>query len=165
MRAGFDDTVSALCYSILREETAKLPPTDGATAFAPNAVVNFVLDQHRRMPDFLRFPLVILTIAFDFAGLRHEGVRFHRMSPAARQRQIERWRRSSSRVARDFVRLYDSLAIFGWTSMIVASQQAVAHQPVEVAQTAVVVSEAEVAASALTLAHAANVMVHPYQPA
>lgn len=164
MRAGFVNTVSALCYSILEDETARLPSTD-RSAVSPNAVVNFVLAQHGRMPDYLRLPLIVFTLAFDLAGLRYGGTLFHRMSPATRQRQIEVWRNSPSRLARDFVRLFDSLAIFCWTSMVVAHQQMLAHSPVVVQEPAVAHSELVLATGPVTLGHPANVMAQPYQPA
>ena len=164
MRAGFDNTVSALCYSILRDETERVSLADRG-AVSPNAVVNFVLDQHGRMPDYLRFPLILFTLAFDLAGLGYGGARFHRMAPPARQRQIAAWRNSRVGLARDFVKLYDSLAIFCWTSMMVAHRQMLEHDPVVVHEPAAAHSEVVLTAEGVTLAHAANVMAQPYQPA
>jgi hypothetical protein len=164
MRAGFVNTVSALCYSILRDERAILPLAD-RSAVSPNAVVNFVLEQYRRMPDYLRLPLMILTIVFDLAGLRYGGSRFHRTNPAARQRQIDAWRNSSFGFARDFVRLYDSLAIFCWTSMLVADRQMPVQRPVPVLEPEIALSDVVVTAEAVPLGRAATVMAQPYQPA
>jgi hypothetical protein len=116
MRPRFANTVSSLCYSLVLDEAQRVSVGD-SSAVSAKAVVNFVLGQCSRMPDYLRLPLVLLTLAFDLAGLRHGGTLFHRMDAAAKRRQIAAWRCSRFGIARDFIRLYDSLAIFGWYSM------------------------------------------------
>ena len=130
MRTGFVRTVSALCYSIVQEESLRCA-APAASAVSTNAVVNFVVGQQSRMPDYLRLPLLILTLVFDLAGIRY-GARFHRLQPAARSRQIAAWRNSRIAAARDFVRLFDSLATFCWTSMAVACEPATVTEPVVV---------------------------------
>jgi hypothetical protein len=131
MRAGFVNTVSALCYSIVLEESGRLARAEHS-AVSPNAVVNFVVDQQGRMPDYLRLPLFVLTLVFNLAGFRYGGSLFHRLDPSARQRQIAAWRRSRIGAARDLVRLYESLAIFCWTSFVVAQETAPAPAPIVV---------------------------------
>ena len=51
LRRCFEDTVSALTYSLIREHRGP--------EFSPlhNEVVRFVLEQHARVPDYLRVPL------------------------------------------------------------------------------------------------------------
>jgi NAD(P)-dependent dehydrogenase (short-subunit alcohol dehydrogenase family) len=118
-RFAFVNAVSALCYTIVDDE----PPTDmdrGRCTTSVNAVVNFVVAQHGRMPDYLRAPLFLLTVLFNLAGLWHARTPFHRQLPVDRRRQIAAWRRSRFRVARDFVRLYESLVLFSWYSMLTA---------------------------------------------
>jgi hypothetical protein len=162
MRAGFTNTVSAFCYSILADEVEKVSPADSA-AVSANAVVNFVLEQHRRMPDYMRFPVIVLTLVFDLAGLFHGGRLFHRMAPSARRQQIAAWRESRSPVARDFVRLFDSLAVFCWVSNLVAHQQAVASAPVVVRLPVLVANDLVLDTPAASVDPAA--IAERYQPA
>jgi len=116
MPLAFTHTVSALCYSIvLDQESAGRPE---AANVSTNAVVNFVLDQHARMPDYMRLPLTVVTVLFDIGGLTTSRTLFHRMRRPDRRRHIEAWRSSRFSLARDFVRLYESLAIFAWYSML-----------------------------------------------
>jgi hypothetical protein len=122
VRFGFVNTVSALCYTIVGDQ----PHTNFTRArsdVSVNAVVNFVIGQQGRMPDYLRAPLFLFTVLFDLAGLAHAGTPFHRQRPAVRRRQIEAWRRSRLTVARDLVRLYESLALFGWYSLLSARNE------------------------------------------
>lgn len=133
MRALFGNTVSAICYSIVREESQGLGPSDRERV-SPNAVVNFVLDQHRRMPDYLQRALLLLTICFAITGLFYGGSMFHRLSPASRSRQIATWRQSRIRAQRDFVRLYDGLAVFCWYSMVMSPGAAAAPSRVTAAE-------------------------------
>lgn len=119
MQSGFVNAVSALCYSILWDQPRSLPTGEDCDV-SPNAVVNFVLHQHARMPDYLRFPFFFLTLAFDCSGVLLTGTRFHRMDHSERQRQIELWRSSRFSFPRDFIRLYEGLAVFCWYSILSA---------------------------------------------
>lgn len=122
MRRGFLGTVSAFCYSIAEGEADGTRP--GAPGWVPpNAVTGFVLAQYARMPDYLRLPLFILTLVFDLAGVCRRGTLFHRMTPAARRQHIAAWRDSRFRIARDYVRLLESLAVFCWYSHAVALRE------------------------------------------
>lgn len=106
----FQATVSALCYSIIRERCSARAEFDPAC----NRVVDFVLAQHRRMPDFLRLPMTCATIAFGCESwLRGRG-RFFRHDHPARWQQIQRWRQSRLGPQRDLIKFYESLAVFGW---------------------------------------------------
>ena len=62
MYSTFSATVSALVYSAIDEHCRIAGETDRALN---NRVVDFILGQHRRMPDYLRLPLTLLTVAFD----------------------------------------------------------------------------------------------------
>lgn len=117
MRFGFVNTVSAFCYTVLHEEPRQLTQCCHRDV-SMNVVTNFVLDQHARMPDYLRHPFFVLTLIFNLAGFVHGGSLFHRMDRACRQRQIESWRNSKIGVLRDFVRFHESLAVFCWYSML-----------------------------------------------
>lgn len=113
MLAAYEHTVSALCYSIIQERCQELP---SGPVFRHNDAVRFVLDQQRRMPDFLRGAFVGLTLLFDGCGLVHGGRRFHRLPHAARWRQVEAWRGSRLSFCRDLVRFYESLVLLFWYS-------------------------------------------------
>ena len=77
-------------------------------------VVRFVVAQHGRMPDYLRWPIRLATAAFDLFGFARYGRRFHTQSHATRWRQIEVWRDGPFRPARDFIRFYESLILYRW---------------------------------------------------
>ncbi|MBW4633812.1 MAG: hypothetical protein KME30_18495 [Iphinoe sp. HA4291-MV1] len=109
----FRNTVSAICYSIIQNNFQSLDP---AVDFPHNQVVNFVLEQHSRMPDFLQFPIVCLTLTFDLAGIIQGGSLFHTKPPTQRWRQIESWKNSSIGTCRDLIRFYESLVVFDWYS-------------------------------------------------
>ena len=106
----FESTVSALAYSIIRE---RCRASDFAEDHPHNRVVGFVLEQHGRMAGFLRWPLAAVTIAFDGWGILRSGRAFHDQPHELRARQIGAWRGSSIGLARDLVRFYESLVIFG----------------------------------------------------
>jgi hypothetical protein len=105
----FQATVSALGYSVLRE---RCPAPSSPLDFPNNRAVQFVLDQHARMPGPLRFALACATVAFGCSSLLVHGRMFHRLPHAARWQQVERWRNSPLGVCRDLIRFYDSLIVF-----------------------------------------------------
>lgn len=109
----FEATVSALCYSILRE---RCPEAARGPEFPHNRTVRFVLDQHARMPDYLRLPFAAVTLAFDASAVLRHGRPFHRLPHAQRWRQIVAWRESALGPRRDLVRFYESFVIFHWHS-------------------------------------------------
>ncbi len=109
---SFQATVSAFCYSFVAERC--LPPHQAD--FPHNRVTQFVLEQHRRMPDYLRLPIVVLTWLFDLGGILYGFRRFHRLEHSLRWRQIEAWRQSRLGFCREFVRFYESLMTFAYYS-------------------------------------------------
>lgn len=113
MRRLFTATVSALCYSLIRERYLAgqvTPKFDG------NDAVHFVLRQQARMPDFLRFPFMILTLVFACESIARFGSFFHRQPPERRWLQILSWKNSRLGFRRDFVRFYESLAVLSWVA-------------------------------------------------
>lgn len=111
MGLNFENTASALCYSIIHQ---RCQFTTSELAFPHNNVVRFVLQQHSRMTDFLQLPIVILTLAFDLWGLVRRGALFHRLPHPTRWHQIRGWQNSPIGVCRDLIRFYESLSVFGW---------------------------------------------------
>lgn len=161
MRRSFLGTVSAFCYSIAEGEAKGTGP--GAPVWvSPNVVTSFVLAQYARMPDYLRLPLFVLTLVFDLAGLGRSGTRFHRMTPCARRQHIAAWRTSRFRVARDFVRLFESLAVFCWYSQMVTLHRE--EEQVAVASFVMPVPAA-LADEVLVAGRPAGVAVDTYRPA
>jgi hypothetical protein len=107
----FEKTVGGLCDAFVDVRCA----ASGEEARSRRAeVVGYVLAQHGRMPDYLRFAFRIATLGFDLLGVVHGGRSFHRAEPASRWRQIEAWRQGPVSVTRDFVRFYESLVVQCW---------------------------------------------------
>jgi choline dehydrogenase-like flavoprotein len=115
MQRAFEDAVSALCYAFIR---AHFGGRADAVASAPgpawNRTVRFVLDQHARMPDYLRLPLKILTLLFvHWSGFPRLGS-YRYLDTDRRWGRIERMRRSVLGPFRDLIRLYEGLTIYGF---------------------------------------------------
>ncbi|MBE9142419.1 hypothetical protein [Planktothrix mougeotii] len=109
----FVNTVSALCYSLIDQ---RFPSDCTPLKFPHNSVVKFVLEEQNRMPDYLQFPLFLLTLIFDFWGLLRRGSFFHCQSPSSRQLQVKAWKNSPFQVCRDVMRFYESLVVLYWQS-------------------------------------------------
>ena len=107
----FRKTVEGLCEAILDARCEA--PREGEEARRAE-VVEYVLAQHGRMPDYMALAFRIATWGFDLLGLVHGGRVFHRAAPETRWRQIESWRRGPVSVTRDFVRFYESLVVQCW---------------------------------------------------
>ena len=109
MRSLFEDTVSAICYSLAGDLFSRRRP--GARA---NQVVRFVLAQHAAAPFFLRAPLRAATLAFSWHCLARTGRFFHQHGRERRAVHLESWRSSRLKPQRDLVRFYESLAVLPW---------------------------------------------------
>ena len=115
MTPALRDTVSAITYSLIREECAE---DDPAAGFFHNAVTRFVLEQRGRMPALLRLPMMLLTWAFDAGAILTSGRPFHRLPHERRWPQIERWRESRLDVCSNFIRFHRGLVLYGWYAML-----------------------------------------------
>ena len=111
MTPRFDDTVSALTYSSIRDRSDAPESLSSARA---NRVVSYVLARHACLPDVIRLPLRLATLLLDASTLPTTGRPFHLLPHAQRRRRIERWRRSRIGLLRSLLRFYEGLAIFGW---------------------------------------------------
>jgi hypothetical protein len=107
----FNNTVSALCYSIIDHRCYH---NHENTDFPHNRIVQFVLQQYQRMPDYLKLPIFILTILFNIWGFFRKGCLFHRQLDKVRWQQIEAWKQSQFSIFQDLIRFYESLVIFCW---------------------------------------------------
>ncbi len=120
MLVSFDSAVSALTDSIIEEQCLGAGPE--ATG-SREAVTRFLIQLHASMPDYLRFPMKCLTLAFDAWPLPFTGKPFHRLSHEQRCRQIRAWRHSAIGKRRDLMKFYDSLVVFGCYSTVYAPVQ------------------------------------------
>ena len=105
----FEKAASALCYSFIRARYGKRAGDPGPTW---NRTVRFVLDQHSRMPDYLRWPLMALTVLFNLSTCVSYLRPFHRLDPVRRWTRIERARGSIFPPFQDLLRFFDGLTVF-----------------------------------------------------
>ena len=103
----FDAIVSTICYTL----GTHLHRLHGGELYGPpyNDVTRFVLQQHQRMTDHLRFPLRCCTVAFDLTGILRRGRRFVGQGQETRIAEILSWKDSNLGACRDFVKFYESL--------------------------------------------------------
>jgi len=109
------DTVSAITYSLIREECIE---SDPSVSPSNNAVTRFVLEQCDRMPVLLRLPMKLLTLVFDARAIMTSGRLFHRLPHQQRWPQIERWRESRLAICSNFIRFHRGLVLYGWYAML-----------------------------------------------
>lgn len=107
---SFTNTVSAITCSVIREQCSF---TEAARSCSPSHVTRFVIEQHGRMPQYLRLPLKVLTLILDAWTLPVTGRPFHSLPHERRWRVIESWKHSPMSFRRDLIKFYESLAIFG----------------------------------------------------
>jgi len=85
----------------------------GGEPVDPVPVARFLLQTHARIPDYLRLPLRVLTLAFDAWGVVTAGHPFHRLPLDARRRQVATWKGSRLGFRRDLIKFFETLAVFG----------------------------------------------------
>jgi hypothetical protein len=102
----FHQSVRGIVAAILSQQ--------GADAHFIEPVSRFVLEQHGRMPDYLRWPLLLVTLAFDAYPCLFRGRPLHSLPPPVRCRYVEAWRKGRLGVQRDLIKFFESLATFGW---------------------------------------------------
>jgi choline dehydrogenase-like flavoprotein len=123
MQRAFEGAVSALCYAFIR---AHFGARAGAPGPAWNRTVRFVLDQHARMPDYLRLPLKALTLLFvPWSGFPRLGT-YRYLDADRRWSRIERMRRSILGPFRDLIRFYEGLTIYGFHDELARAAEAAA---------------------------------------
>ena len=115
MRNLLNATVSALAYSIVREQCG-LTGTSGRES-ALNRVAGFMGEQRERMPDLLGVAMYAVTLSFALQSLIFFGAPFNRLPHANRWEQILAWRNSRIGPRRDLIRFWESLAVLGWYSV------------------------------------------------
>jgi choline dehydrogenase-like flavoprotein len=105
--AWFRHTASALAYSVGHKNAA-----GNAAACSPpyNDLAEFILLQWRQLPDYLRLPMLVATLGYDFVGLLKRGRLFHALPPEARRAILEASKGSGLGAERDLIRYHESLA-------------------------------------------------------
>lgn len=110
----FHDTVSALAYSLAgaarSASSADLDPPY-------NDITRFILDQHQRMPDYLRGLIEMSARGLDLGALLSGGS-FHRLPPETRAKIIAAWKASPRAWRRDTMRLFENLAVHALYSRV-----------------------------------------------
>ena len=109
LRRRFEQTVRAIVEAVLADRGIVMEPA------AVGRVARFVLDQHGRMPDYLRTPLLSLTLVFEAWPIATgRGVKgFSGLSLERRKAVVGAWRRSKLGPRRDLIKFYESLGVFG----------------------------------------------------
>ena len=82
---------------------------EGQDSARESGVVSQIIERQNAMPDYLRFPMRVLTRIFDFWGLVVCGHRFQNLDPAEQARMFDAWKKSRFNVCRNFARFYESL--------------------------------------------------------
>mgnify|MGYP005839396561 CR=1 FL=1 len=102
---SFKPTVEAIA-TIVAKHRLELDPSD-----LPG-LVDFLLGQYQRMPDYLQLPLELLTLIFNWCGLFYGGKVFIHGSDRAQWQQVQAWQKSRFAPSRDLIRFYESLVVF-----------------------------------------------------
>jgi hypothetical protein len=111
MMGSFRQTVRAITEAVLFD---RLGPEAMALA---GPVSSFVVAQHSRMPDYLRLPLIALTLLCDWWPLvLGFGRRLHSLPLDRRRPVLSAWKGSRVGVRRNLIKFYESLAVFGWAA-------------------------------------------------
>lgn len=108
-------TVSALAYSVVREECGVADIRGRESEL--NRVAVFMLAQRGRMPDFLGLAMMVLTLVFALQALFFFGAPFNRLRHEHRWEHVLAWRNSRIGPRRDLIRFWESLAVLGWYSI------------------------------------------------
>jgi choline dehydrogenase-like flavoprotein len=101
----FHDVTSALAYALAQPHAAT---PDLAAPY--NDLTQFILAQHAVLPDYLRRPMQLAALGFDWFGRLRAGKPFHQQTSEQRARQIAAWKNAPLGFQRDLIRYFESLA-------------------------------------------------------
>jgi len=111
MSGVFPKAVRAITEAVLLD---RIGPEAVALA---GPVSGFVLGQYSRMPDYLRLPVLTLTLLCDSWPLWLGFWRpLHRLPLEQRRLVIASWKRSRVGFRRSLIKFYESLAVYGWAA-------------------------------------------------
>jgi hypothetical protein len=94
-------TVTAMAWQLGRSKAGSLGTFDAETAF--------LLQQMRRMPDYLRLPFRMLTLFFGYHTLSFYGRTFPALSSTQRDKVIRAWKNASLSFMPTFIRFFEGL--------------------------------------------------------
>lgn len=117
IRRGHTRRVSALVYALVEER--RRDRSLNAHFISTNAIVQFVLEQQARMPDFLRLPIRLATGLLAAFGIKNQFGFWHRLTIDQRLAQLHLWRTSKIGPFRDIVKLYESLVTLAFETLAV----------------------------------------------
>lgn len=104
----YSETISTMVYALAYEK-------NGRSVISNRKILKiegFIFRQVNRMPDFILFSFKILFILFILFSLFTKKNMFSKLSLSDRLYIINKWRFSSFKPMRDFIRVFDSLVIF-----------------------------------------------------
>ena len=108
MLAYLSKTISTLCRDIAVIHDNSDP---AGVAASYDDVTEFVFEQLRKMPAFLRCPILLATAGFGVSRFLLEGSFFHKRAQEQRSLQVESWRSSNFGPSRDLIKFYTSLVV------------------------------------------------------
>ncbi|MCY2932573.1 MAG: hypothetical protein NT172_00270, partial [Planctomycetota bacterium] len=108
---GHSRRVSALVYALIDQR--RQDRIFQNSSISNNSIVQFVLEQQARMPDYFRFPLKLATWLHAINASINHFNSYHKLSNPQRQSQLLLWRSAPIAPLRDFIRLYESLVALG----------------------------------------------------
>lgn len=94
-------------------------PADG-DAGNIDAIAEYLMRVHAKMPDYLRVSFAVLTVLFDVWPYPTKGRPFHRLGLAERTMQIKSWEKSRLEPHRRLIEFYKTFAIYGLYSELYA---------------------------------------------
>ena len=106
---GFKLTVSVIAELIIKE---RCPDAFREFRHDHTQLTRYLIRQHTQMPGYLRAPLKILTIIFNFWSIPLTGRLFCNLPPEQQMKQVRSWRTSIFGLRRDFVKFYEKFTIF-----------------------------------------------------
>ena len=121
----FQKTVSALVATILENRFGVLPQQKPELC---GRVVGFVVAQCGRMPDYLRFPFVVLTCYFGLISIVLTGKPFHGGSLVQRSKQVLRWKTAALGPHKNLIKFYESFAIFKYYDLLESGNERECHK-------------------------------------
>ena len=102
---SYPNIIAALSNELQRRYADEGKEPDRGTG----SVVSEIIERQGAMPDYLRFPMRMLTRIFDYSGVVVAGKRFQDLDAASQASLLDAWKKSRFTVCRNFVRFYESL--------------------------------------------------------
>lgn len=105
---SFEKCVHAIADTMAQQDC--LPATSKGTV---DAVANYLMATHVRMPDYMRLGFWVLVVVFDIWPYATSGRHFHRLDFEQRCHHLDGWEHSRMGFRRSLVALFRALVNFG----------------------------------------------------